>query len=273
MVCETQEILHFIAVYGQTSGVYVSNSLNDTRKFQRIWAEFESGSPILGSWLPWFGWKHHVDPPWKASSLQAIHLHSSSIWFSSFLFFLGMFWVLTLRILVSTWCNGRATCCNEAENLFTGTRPFPASLNWLLPKPSIRLGFQFIGTNDQGNFGKQGITRENLRDDEERNLTEKLLSLVLDESSRPTKDLQTDLYVNFRDYSSPSLSSCLHHEFLLISSLLPAPLVCAFVFVILAGWGSPAEISRIWSKQLLHSFQSPATFPGSPFPNTSKYKI
>ena len=159
------------------------------------------------------------------------------------------------------------------KNLFTGTRPFPASLNWLLPKPSIRLGFQFIGTNDQGNFGKQGITRENLRDDEERNLIEKLLSLVLDESSRPTKDLQTDLYVNFRDYSSPSLSSCLHHEFLLISSLLPAPLVCAFVFVILAGWGSPAEISRIWSKQLLHSFQSPATFPGSPFSNTSKYKI
>ena len=92
-----------------------------------------------------------------------------------------------------------------------------------------------ISANDQGNFGKQGITRENLRDDEERNLIEKLLSLVLDESSRPTKDLQTDLYVNFRDYSSRSLSSCLHHEFLLISSLIPAPLVCAFVFVILAG--------------------------------------
>ena len=163
-----------------------------------------------------------------------------------------------MRIWVPTWQNGpeNSTWRNEAENLFTGSLPFPASLLRLLPTSSIILCFQIASRHHhQGHYEKHNTsiiilfpTRH--QKDMEKGyisyLVEKTAITRLAEDSRGCErwpDAQTDLYVNFLDCSFPSLPSQPSSQ---VPSSSSASARGAFVFVILAAaLETPAEISRI----------------------------
>ena len=182
-----------------------------------------------------------------------------------------------MRIWVPTWQNGpeNSTWRNEAENLFTGSLPFPASLLRLLPTSSIILCFQIASRHHhQGHYEKHNTsiiilfpTRH--QKDVEKGyisyLVEKTAITRLAEDSRGCKwwpDAQTDLYVNFLDCSFPSLPSQPSSQ---VPSSSSASACGAFVFVILAAaMETPAEISRIWSKLLLAAPASLFLSPASP---------